>query len=250
MMALPVSPCWYSKRSAKRSAAPRPVPSPPRRSATVGSMGPVSSQPSWSASSRLRIGGPMSRATTWLPPRAPASESRIRTTSPWTPYLTMFVASSDTAMASSVARLEPNPNCTASSCARLRAISTSPMARTGNMRSTGRGAPGSAKVLAWVPRSEGAVTVTRRTAALGLAHEVLDLLRLTEVELERVAQVAHRPHAGQIHPDVGQGLGDARVDAGQDAVGAEQPDRLGHLDEMVGGLRVHDVDAGDIDDRG
>ena len=47
---------------------------------------------------------------------------------------------------------------------------------------------------------------------------------------------------------MGQGLGDPRVDPRDDALGAEQAHRAGHLDEVVGGLGVHDVDAGDVHD--
>src|SRR5688572_26520346 len=167
---------------------------------------------------------------TRMPPRTPTSGSTIRATSPWTPYLMMFVASSETAMAISVARRPAMPISSASSWARLRAISTSPMARTGNLRSSGSSAPRSAKGTTCQPGSE-AVTAA---APLGLPRKLLDLLRLAQVELERVAQVAHGADAGEVDADVGQGLGDAGVDAGQDAVGAEQADRLGHLDEVVG----------------
>src|SRR5215210_7607327 len=90
----------------------------------------------------------------------------------------------------------------------------------------------------------------RRTLRQRLKLCQVDRSLLAQEDLQRVAQVAQGPDPGQVDPDVRQGLSDAGIDPGQDAVGAEQPDRLGHLDEVVGGLGVHGLDAGYVDDRG
>jgi hypothetical protein len=85
-------------------------------------------------------------------------------------------------------------------------------------------------------------------AGSGLDAEAGRGLFAVEELLEGVAQAAVRDDVPHAEAHVDDGLGDLGVDAGDDALGAEEADRLGHADEVVGGLGVHHLDAGEVED--
>src|SRR5690606_12661658 len=71
---------------------------------------------------------------------------------------------------------------------------------------------------------------------------------LGDAVLEGVAQLAVDDVAVEVDAERDGRLGDRRVDPGQDALGAEQADRLDHADQVAGGAGVDDLDAGEVED--
>jgi hypothetical protein len=69
-----------------------------------------------------------------------------------------------------------------------------------------------------------------------LPAEAVELLPPPDEELERIAEAPVRDDLLHVDAHVDDGLGDLRVDAGEHALRAEQPHRLGHADELIGRL--------------
>jgi len=54
--------------------------------------------------------------------------------------------------------------------------------------------------------------------------------------------------AAQVDAHVDDRLRDRRVDAGEEALGPEEPNGARHPQEVIGGAGIHHLDAGDVDD--